>query len=113
MAETPPTVNLFARTLKVIARNHAALFLPLALPGAPVQLLGTLETVELSLPGRPVDFIHRIGYKEQEHILHLEFQLKHEADFPRRMCSYHGALVCALSALSPSANSQCVRRAAG
>jgi hypothetical protein len=92
MAETPPTVNLFDRTLKVIARNHAALFLRLALPGAPIQLLGTLENVELSLPVRPVDFIHRIGYKEAEHILHLEFQLEHEADFPRRMCSYHGAL---------------------
>ena len=29
---------------------------------------------------------------QKEYILHLEFQLEHQAGFPRRMCGYYGAL---------------------
>ena len=85
-------INLFDQTLKIIGRNYADSLLRLALPGVRARLLGTLENVELSLPVRPVDFLHRIECEGQEHILHIEFQLEHEADFPRRMHSYHGAL---------------------
>lgn len=85
-------INLFDQTLKIIGRNYAASLLRLALPGVQARLLGTLENVELSLPVRPVDFLHRIECEGQECILHIEFQLEHEADFPRRMHSYHGAL---------------------
>lgn len=85
-------INLFDRTLKIIGRNYADLLLQLAFPDIPARLVGTLENVELSLPVRPVDFVHRIEHAQQEYILHIEFQLEHEADFPRRMHSYHGAL---------------------
>lgn len=85
-------INVFDRTLKIIARNYADLLLQLAFPGVPVHLVGTLENVELSLPVRPVDFVHRVEYEGQEYILHLEFQLEHESGFPRRMCDYYGAL---------------------
>jgi len=86
-------IDIFDRTLKIIARDYAGLLLRLAFPNTPVRLLGVLENVELSLPVHPVDFVHRIEHGGQEHILHLEFQLEHQADFPRRMCSYYGALV--------------------
>jgi hypothetical protein len=55
-------------------------------------LIGQPENVELSLPVQPVDFVHRTLIGEIEHLLHLEFQLDHFADFPRRMCHTHGAL---------------------
>jgi predicted transposase YdaD len=86
------SINIFDRSLKVIARNHADLFLRLALPDTPIQLSGKPENVELSLPVQPVDFVHRVVYADQEHLLHIEFQLEHFADFPRRMCTCHGAL---------------------
>ena len=85
-------INIFDRTLKIIARNYADLLLRLAFPDVPVRLVGTLENVELSLPVRAVDFVHRVEYQAQEYILHLEFQLEHQAGFPRRMCGYYGAL---------------------
>jgi hypothetical protein len=85
-------LDLFDQTLKIIARNYAGTFLKLAFPDIPVRLLGVTENVELSLPSRPVDFVHRVEYEGQEYILHLEFQLEHEAGFPQRMCSYYGLL---------------------
>ena len=48
--------------------------------------------MELSLPVQPVDFVHRMLHQGQEWLLHIEFQLEHFADFPRRMCHTHGAL---------------------
>jgi len=85
-------LNIFDQTLKIIARNYADVFLRLAFPDVPLQLVGTEENVELAVPIRPVDFVHRIVHAGQEHLLHVEFQLKHEADFPRRMHCYNGAL---------------------
>ena len=86
------TINTFDRSLKVIARNHADLFLRLALPNIPLTLVNQPENVELSLPVQPVDFVHRMLHQGQEWLLHIEFQLEHFADFPRRMCHTHGAL---------------------
>lgn len=86
------SINTFDRSLKVIARNHADLFLQLVLPGVPLTLVNQPENVELSLPVQPVDFVHRILHQEQEQLLHLEFQLDHFADFPWRMCHLHGGL---------------------
>jgi hypothetical protein len=87
-----PIRNVYDQTLKIMARNYTEVFLRLAFPETPVQLLGTLENVELSLPVRPVDFVHRVAYEGQEYLLHIEFQLLHETDFPRRLCGYYGAL---------------------
>lgn len=85
-----PKIHIFDRSRKVIARNHADLFLRLALPYAPIQLLGQPENVEVSLPVQPVDFVHRTLIDGQEHLLHLEFQLEHFADFPAG-CAIHMA----------------------
>ena len=87
-----PKLNLFDQTLKIIARNYAGTFIQLAFPDIPLYLMGTVENVELALPVRPVDFVHRVQHEDQEYILHLEFQLEHSAGFPARMCLYHGTL---------------------
>ncbi|HDN80829.1 MAG TPA: hypothetical protein ENG33_10250 [Chloroflexi bacterium] len=84
--------NIFDRVLKIIARDYAELFLQLAFPGLGLRLVETLENVELALPERRVDFIHRVEWEDEEYLLHLEFQLRHRADFPRRMCHYSAML---------------------
>ncbi len=76
--------NLFDRTLKIIARNHAATFLRLAFAKHNVRLLGTVQNVEISLSVKPVDFVHRVSYDGQEYLFHLEFQTEHQAELPRR-----------------------------
>lgn len=80
----PEMINIFDRTLKIIARNHAGTFLRLAFPDKETELLGVVENVEISLSVKPVDFVHRILYEEEERIFHLEFQLDHQADLPQR-----------------------------
>ena len=87
-----PIRNIFDQTLKIMARNYTHVFLHLAFPDQPVRLLGTVENVELALPVHPVDFVHRVEYEGQEYLLHIEFQLVHENDFPKRLCYYYGAL---------------------
>jgi predicted transposase YdaD len=89
---TQPIRNIFDHTLKVFARHYADVLLRLAFPGVPVSLVGTDSNVELALPARPVDFVHHVMYEDTEYLLHVEFQLEHETDFPRRMFTYCGAL---------------------
>jgi len=85
-------INIFDRTLKIIARDHAEIFLKLAFPGEKIKLVGTLENVELSLPEERVDFVHELEYNGQEYLLHLEFQLQHKKDFPKRVFIYSAEL---------------------
>jgi len=84
--------NVFDRVLKIIARDYAELFLQLAFPGLGLRLIETLENVELALPEKRVDFLHRVEWGDEEYLLHLEFQLRHRADFPRRMFHYSAML---------------------
>ena len=85
-------INIFDRTLKIIARDHAEIFLKLAFPGEKINLVGTLENVELSLPEERVDFVHELEYNGQEYLLHIEFQLQHKKDFPKRVFIYSAEL---------------------
>jgi len=48
--------------------------------------------VEISLPDQRVDFVHRVRYNGQEYLFHLEFQLEHRADLPRRLFVYAALL---------------------
>jgi hypothetical protein len=72
-------INIFDRTLKILARNHAATFLRLAFPNHNLQLLGTEENVEAitqvlkvsfpELPQQLVDDIHQIKASNRLKIL--------------------------------------------
>jgi len=84
--------NVFDRVLKVIGRDYASLFLKLAFPELNLRLVETLENVEMTLPEKRVDFIHKVEWEDEEYLLHLEFQLRHRADFPRRMFHYSAML---------------------
>ena len=84
--------TIFDRVLKILARNYPERFLDIALPGARVQVLGTLENVELLLPESRVDFVHRILDGDEEKLFHLEFQTRHEPNTARRMFIYSALL---------------------
>jgi hypothetical protein len=85
-------INVFDRVLKVLAREYVPQFLELALPGTPLQVVGTLENVELALPEERLDFAHRLVYGEHEYVLHIEFQTEHRADTPQRLFVYSALL---------------------
>jgi len=83
-----PEINLFDRVLKILARHYAEVFLRLAFPDGGVQLIGTDENVEISLPDQRIDFLHQIRADGQEYLLHFEFQLQHRRNIPRRIFIY-------------------------
>jgi len=87
-----PEINVFDRVMKIIAREHAETFLQIAFPDENITLVGTLENVELTLPEERVDFVHQLSYHDEEYLLHLEFQLRHKSDFPKRMFIYSAEL---------------------
>ena len=87
-----PTMNVFDRVLKVLARNYPERFLQLAVPATPAQLIGTLENVDLAIPEERVDFVHRLDDEGQEKLLHIEFQTGHRSDVPERVFIYAALL---------------------
>ena len=87
-----PEINVFDRVMKIIAREYAETFLQIAFPDEKIELVGTLENVELTLPEERVDFVHQLSYNDEEYLFHLEFQLQHKSDFPKRMFIYSAEL---------------------
>ena len=85
-------INLFDRVLKILGRHYAGAFLRLVFPNQQLQLVGTQENVELSLPDRRIDFLHQLKAGDEEYLLHFEFQLQHDANLPRRMFIYSAEL---------------------
>ncbi len=85
-------INIFDRVLKVLAREYAGRLLELALPGAPLEVIGTLENVELAVPEERVDFVHQVAWGDQTYTLHIEFQTQYESDMPRRLFVYSALL---------------------
>ncbi len=85
-------IDIWDRTLKVIAHDYALEFIRLIWPRTNLRVIGTEENVELALPTQHVDFVHRVADSEQEYLLHIEFQGRHTADFPMRMYTYSAAL---------------------
>ncbi len=61
--------------MKILGRHYAESFLKLAFPDTAFQLVGTLENVEITLPDRRADFLHRLQVEGEEYLLHFEFQL--------------------------------------
>ena len=88
----PRQINLFDRVMKILGRHYAESFLKLAFPDTTFQLVGTLENVEITLPDRRADFLHRIQVEGEEYLLHFEFQLQHRADYPRNVFTFSGGL---------------------
>ncbi len=85
-------INLFDRVLKILGRHYAESFLKLAFPDSNFQLVGILENVEITLPDRRTDFLHRLRVGDEEYLLHFEFQFRHRTDYPRDVFTFSAEL---------------------
>lgn len=108
-----PEINVFDRVMKIIAREHAETFLQIAFPGEEITLVGTLENVELTLPEERVDFMHQLSYNDKKYLLHLEFQLRHKINFPRRMFIYSAELLDIVISLRSGGTSNLAEKSYG
>lgn len=88
MAITKP----YDHIMKILARTYPEYFLELIFPGLPIQLVGTLDNVELALEIDRVDFLHQINIRGDDAFLHIDFEHRHKGPFPQRMFSYNGML---------------------
>ena len=85
-----PIQNPYDHSLKIIARTYPEHFLRLGFPGQPMKLLGTLSNVELALEIDRVDFLHEIELNGERAYFHVDFQLTHTEECPRRFFVYNG-----------------------
>jgi hypothetical protein len=87
-----PMQNPYDHSLKILARTYPEHFLRLGFPAQPMKLIGTLSNVELALEIDRVDFLHEIELNEERAYIHVDFQLTHTSDCPRRFFVYNGML---------------------
>lgn len=78
--------------LKILARTYPAEFLRLGFPDQSVRLLEEQTNVELALEIDRVDFLHKIELQGTQAYLHIDFQLEHDGDCPRRFFVYNAML---------------------
>jgi len=56
---------------------------------SPLEVPESELLTEINLPEKRLDFIYGLQDQENEYILHLDFQLRHERDLPLRMHIYN------------------------
>jgi len=88
-------VNVIDRSLKALARRYPEPFAKVVLGSTEGVTVATIENPEINLPERRLDFVYGLHVDDGEYLLHLEFQLEHEADLPERMVVYHALLTAA------------------
>jgi len=88
-------VNVFDRSVKALARRYPEPFVRVALGSTDDLTVETIENPEINLPERRLDFVYGLRQEDREYILHLEFQLEHQADVPERMFTYNALLTAA------------------
>ncbi len=84
--------NPYDHALKILARTYPAEFLRLGFPKKSVRLLEGEANVELALEIDRVDFLHKIELQGKTAFLHIDFQLEHDGDCPRRFFVYNAML---------------------
>ena len=84
--------NPYDHALKLLARTYPEAFLRLGFPDQPAQLVDTQTNVELALEIDRVDFLHQVTLQGTVAYLHIDFQLEHETDCPRRFFVYNAML---------------------
>ena len=84
--------NPYDHAFKILARTYPAEFLRLGFPKKSVRLLEEQANVELALEIDRVDFLHKIELQGKTAFLHIDFQLEHDGDCPRRFFVYNAML---------------------
>jgi len=83
------------RSLKALARRYPADFIRVVLGSYPAVTYRTVDNPEINLPERRLDFVYEVEDSEGITLLHLEFQIRHEPDLPRRIFEYNALLTAA------------------
>ncbi len=76
-------------SLKALVQEQAAEILPNFLPGAIFEQ--TLD-IEIIRPTMRADKVYRVQYRDQPHILHLEFESGADSDMAPRLLTYHAVI---------------------
>jgi predicted transposase YdaD len=84
------THHPYDNSIKNILKEDAAKILPHLLSG--VELIDTLDIEVMRSPMR-ADRVYLVRYKDQPHILHLEFQAGADDEIPYRLLVYHANLL--------------------
>jgi len=87
--------NIIDRSVKALARLHPEAFVRVALGETQGVAVETIENPEINLPERRLDFVYGLRREDEERFLHLEFQLEHEPDVPKRVFVYNALLTAA------------------
>ncbi len=69
--------------------QQARAILPVLLPGAHYKRTLNVEAIR---PPMRVDKVFKVRYHEQDHILHLEFEVSYDRDLKSRLLVYHSLL---------------------
>jgi hypothetical protein len=84
--------NVIDRSVKALARLSPQAFVKVALGETQGVTAETIENPEINLPERRLDFVYGLRWDDEECLLHLEFQMEHEPDVPKRMFTYNALL---------------------
>ncbi len=88
-----PSLNelpqVYDATFKEWISQQAPTILPLLLPGAIYERTLTVEQIR---PTVRMDKVFKMVYHEQEHILHLEFQIGYDKQLAARLLAYNAGL---------------------
>ena len=80
------------RSMKALALRYPEAFVKVALPGMEGLSVEAIENPEVNVPEKRLDFVYKVSSRDGERLLHLEFQLEHESDLPKRMFTYNALL---------------------
>ncbi|MDI6795060.1 MAG: hypothetical protein QME81_19700, partial [bacterium] len=80
------------KSVKILAYHYPETFAEIIFGGKEFETLESLRQVEVNIPQKRVDYVHRIVVEDKEVILHLEFQLIHESDVPEQTFLYNAFL---------------------
>jgi hypothetical protein len=81
--------QVYDATFKEWISQQAPAILPLLLPGAIYEQTLTVEQIR---PTVRMDKVFKMVYHEQEHILHLEFQIGYDKQLAARLLAYNAGL---------------------
>ena len=84
--------NPYDHALKILARTYPAEFLQLGFPDKSVRLLEGQDNVELAMEIDRVDFLQKIELQGKTAFMHIDFQLEHDGNCPRRFFVYNAML---------------------
>ncbi|MDI6792437.1 MAG: hypothetical protein QME81_06165 [bacterium] len=80
------------KSVKILAYHYPETFAEIIFGDKEFETLESLRQVEVNIPQKRVDYVHRMVLEGEEVILHLEFHLVHKSDVPEGTFLYNAFL---------------------